>query len=1466
MHYYTEGNVFLNFDMNILMNQYEVKNFARKFDKGNNGFLVYESEDHKFKKFVDNESNTGFPYVMVKNRPRTAFPNFGPLQPSFYINGVVNIKDNLEKMLIMNPKAFNETMPVYRLVTPTGQDLIRIDNRVTYDIKNRFVPFKMSKSSEGKTYTRAESSMEVFLKYFHYKTGKLGQKWVPGQFDSSKLRLADFAKKEYLFTFSIWHRPTSRYYRLNQNRTNFMVTIKHSWGYFETYPMYSNNLFENVSNRHLLGYSLDGAFAKIYPNILKYKSFAVTQGPLKYSSAKIEEDYYGTKLDELKLTIKEKYVNVKQGDSVPDHFTKIFTGADREKKIDPADDKYYFSKPDAGGWGGVCKCPSGKSYFVGDEWNGNRTLSCKGGKSGKRWKKVMRKWEHMTVECAQRTGSFQFVSSYFNQGHSLDCKEGFLLTANSTKVTCSAPPQWDFLVKNKFDETILADHKEKNDMDHRPKFVRYTAMDDTCLVYPIAGWLLDYIKGKKPSKKSKNKHDAKECLSCVDGSWMNPKPKKTTKLFGKDCQKCKEPQCAKCDKIGCIYCKEGFGFFARKCKKCKKDQVYDPFTRRCFVKKINQYIDFHTEHKNKLFAVTDIFGTKENHTALFNFDIEWKKLLANGASIGPEVLALNVTSITTSLKWVVDEGKKVSQEVVKEESTIFSDLPLKATRTIYFRMPLFAGSDIQLIIKPIMKNPLNFQFYKMVNFKYSLQRHQQAKDKRMKFPENKEANKQVKAEHLAHKKGFPERIEFNDSYSLYVGSTLPEKIANISMWNARDEINGNWIQTWYKIGVKPKYQEDITIINIHGHLSEPNPKTGAEEFEFKIYYNYPKSSVYFRDHNNKKQLIKDLSQMDAQNTWNYMGVLVRKVFVQNQMKFLVYIATTEDDIFANISGQEVWDPEYKPTDYEIPKKDKKTQFLFLEETNTNFIKRGSKLDVGFGVHKYGHTGSDFSGTFAGPNFYKTWINPIVVQKAFYFPEKNDLHTKGKMRNFADPDDPLTQGFYITKDRDGSEWPFVDEVDIQQYGVSLIKANTYRDADNPNELNTIITGDIEIKDNLKLFGLENKYETIEKVPLFLWIAKNGTEVMKIEHKIIVPRKGDPNYYTVSKIKITLLRGWNKGKRVESIHESHPFQLSFLPNKKFHYKFMFWTTLLPVYYTKTKPKGVFFDMKVNFMDNQQNYVYDSGQSATYNYKKGYSLLLGQTFEEYAKEMPLYNHKYLSFSYSLGSHSYTKDKLADAYAMFGSRLQKIPVLCTIDYMLVQPEYNPSSEKPMCSAIPKLANQCYRDMDGKCIACRRGYYPQKGQCHKCHANCIDCNSQKCTLCKDLHELTKKGTCEVCSTTQYFNLVTEKCDTKKSELKAKAAAEKAKKAGKKVLVIRRLSLRKIKNAVNLTLNNQRRLEALEKKNDKKINKALKKDENIDDLLFNLDDSHDLNEDEEQRRLVNETIKQTMEEMKESNH
>lgn len=93
----------------------------------------------------------------------------------------------------------------------------------------------------------------------------------------------------------------------------------------------------------------------------------------------------------------------------------------------------------------------------------------------------------------------------------------------------------------------------------------------------------------------------------------------------------------------------------------------------------------------------------------------------------------------------------------------------------------------------------------------------------------------------------------------------------------------------------------------------------------------------------------------------------------------------------------------------------------------------------------------------------------------------------------------------------------------------------------------------------------------------------------------------------------------------------------------------------------------------------------------------------------------------------------------------------------------------------------------------------------------------------------------------------------------AKKAA--AKPAAKKKLMIRRLNMRRIKIAVNLTLNNERRLEALEKKNNKRVAKALKNDDNLDDLLLTIDDQHTLNDDEEQRRLVNETIKQTMEEM-----
>jgi hypothetical protein len=141
------------------------------------------------------------------------------------------------------------------------------------------MPFKTKKTQSGSAQMRLESSMELSLKYYHFKTASTKTKFTDAQFQSTKMRLEDFAKKEYLWTFSIWHRPTARYYMLGQERTNFLLTVTHSWDYFETYPMAFNLEWDNPANRHLLAQTRDGAYGKIYPNIFKFKSFSHTHGP-----------------------------------------------------------------------------------------------------------------------------------------------------------------------------------------------------------------------------------------------------------------------------------------------------------------------------------------------------------------------------------------------------------------------------------------------------------------------------------------------------------------------------------------------------------------------------------------------------------------------------------------------------------------------------------------------------------------------------------------------------------------------------------------------------------------------------------------------------------------------------------------------------------------------------------------------------------------------------------------------------------------------------------------------------------------------------------------------------------------------------------------------------------------------------------------------------------------------------------
>lgn len=54
----------------------------------------------------------------------------------------------------------------------------------------------------------------------------------------------------------------------------------------------------------------------------------------------------------------------------------------------------------AGGWGGSCTCPNGQVYWVGDNWNGCKSMACVGGVSGKCQHKLGN-WSFKKVVCGK---------------------------------------------------------------------------------------------------------------------------------------------------------------------------------------------------------------------------------------------------------------------------------------------------------------------------------------------------------------------------------------------------------------------------------------------------------------------------------------------------------------------------------------------------------------------------------------------------------------------------------------------------------------------------------------------------------------------------------------------------------------------------------------------------------------------------------------------------------------------------------------------------------------------------------------------------------------------------------------------------------------------------------------------------------------------------------------------------------
>merc|ERR550514_1203125 len=83
-----------------------------------------------------------------------------------------------------------------------------------------------------------------------------------------------------------------------------------------------------------------------------------------------------------------------------------------------SENEYVDAPEEAGQWGGLCTCPDGQSYKVGDENNACGSLACVGGTPGPCQQRLLDKvYWHKKVTCANLKQELYMHPQYFFIGH-----------------------------------------------------------------------------------------------------------------------------------------------------------------------------------------------------------------------------------------------------------------------------------------------------------------------------------------------------------------------------------------------------------------------------------------------------------------------------------------------------------------------------------------------------------------------------------------------------------------------------------------------------------------------------------------------------------------------------------------------------------------------------------------------------------------------------------------------------------------------------------------------------------------------------------------------------------------------------------------------------------------------------------------------------------------------------------------
>jgi len=712
--HYAERAIFLNFITNNLDYKSQIRNYAR-IDQKANGNWVTEANNGTYKFIYSNQDIEKGYYVQVFSKPRNVWNEMGPLKNTYYISGYVEMVDNFYMFDIDNAdETWSADYPIYRMIARDGKELVNFSHHIDYDDQAVYV----RNDNRGIGGRKMVSSVNTNFMFIHPKDGRSDYTFDMRKFKSWKVQITDYESKKAMFGFNVAFRTLPKFWRKSNNKKfNHILSLRHSWGVYQDIPLYYNNFYDDIRNRHLIGHHRDGMDENIKPILHKFVSFAMTYGPLKYGE----------------MTAKEK-----RDSSIGANGLSFVT------KVKPAtystcysyNDPYaLFSK----------KNPFKQNISFEDNWASGFTtgpsVMCQHGFILMNFDKVAtcvkpppnlvlykKKMKPETYYPSAHKGKLRSYMKNFRHG-------------------------WDPFTHNK--------HNPKIAFKHYAQYKKYSVLKNIVkasnLCYKdFLGQCINCPKGYFFSKgENKNTYQKRPPFRYV------------TTHTASGCHKClkNKPNCLACDKIGCTLCREGY-FLNQKgtCVKCGRNQVFDTFTKKCFHAKANPYVEIHHDKSLPKITTSGVYGYSQNRTAIIELELEYmreerqKKLKRTkfGSRVRAEKLSIKVEIIAPSYT----------------RNMTIADIPTSFKRSISFRTTLPANENIKFITHINTEEKAHYLYYSLMRVKYTLVKMQKEGEMDIHLGPDADSNKAVSAKEVARfSRGIAvkEIDEFETLYEFYMG-------------------------------------------------------------------------------------------------------------------------------------------------------------------------------------------------------------------------------------------------------------------------------------------------------------------------------------------------------------------------------------------------------------------------------------------------------------------------------------------------------------------------------------------------------------------------------------------------------------------------------------------------------------------------------------------------------------------------